>query len=102
MVLFAVHQCVWSPFRSTRHLRRGELHLLLKLELCPADWLIVEGAINFPLCLEGLASGVQVVREAGLWGDPVHGVVRKSRAPRRAAVAHSIGAAFAVVWRILF
>lgn len=61
----------------------------------------MEGAINFPLCLEGLAADVQVVGETGLWGHSVHGVGRKSRAPRRAAVAHAIVAAFAVVWRIV-
>ena len=61
----------------------------------------MEGAINFPLCLEGLAADVQVVGETGLRGHSVHGVGRKSRAPRRAAVAHAIVAAFAVVWRIV-
>lgn len=84
----------------SRHLW-GEIASLLKLELCPADWLIVERAINFPLCLEGLAADVQIVRETGLWGDSIHGVVRKSRAPWRTAVTHAIVAVFAVLWRVI-
>lgn len=96
--IFAVHQRVISL--HSRHLR-GEIASFLKLELCPADWLIVERAINFPLCLEGLPADVQLVGKTGLWGDSVHGVVRKSRAPWRTAVAHAIVAAFAVVWGIV-
>lgn len=96
-------QCISLSESISFHSRHlwGEIASLLKLELCPADWLIVERAINFSLCLEGLAADVQIVRETGLWGDSVHGVVRKSRAPWRTAVAHAIVAIFAVLWRVV-
>lgn len=65
-------------------------------------WLIVECAVNLPLWLEGLAADVQIIRETGLWGDSVHGVVRKSRAPRRATVTHVVVSAFGVLWVFVF